>query len=77
MSFCTLTLAFLYLLRGLPFPITPLNRIFWFRDPVSFKKIYYLPLRIRLSECHKVQLGIKNLLLYSTLCSNSLELLVF
>ena len=48
MSFCTLTLAFLCLLRGLPLPITPLNWIFWFSDHLSFKEINRLPLRIRL-----------------------------
>ena len=48
MSFCTLALAFLFLLCGLPLPIPPLNRIFSFSDPVSFKEINYLPLRIRL-----------------------------
>ncbi len=49
MSFCTLmTLMFLCLLRGLPFPIPPLNRIFLFSDPVSFKEIYCVPLRLRL-----------------------------
>ncbi len=39
MSFCTLTLAFLRLLHGLPLPIPPLNRIFPFSDPVSFKEL--------------------------------------
>ncbi len=39
MLFCTLTLVFLCLLRGLPLPISPLNRIFRFGDPVSFKEI--------------------------------------
>ena len=41
MSFSTLTLAFLCLLRGLPLPISPLNRIFSFSNPisVSFKEI--------------------------------------
>ena len=56
MSFCILTLAFLCLLRGLPFPIHPLNRIFSFSDPVLFKEINYLPLRIRL-------------FLYATICT--------
>ncbi len=39
MSFCSLTLLFLCLLRGLPLPISLLNRIFRFSDPVSFKEI--------------------------------------
>ncbi len=43
-----LTLVFLFLLRGLPLPIPPLNRTFSFSDPISFKEINYLPLRIRL-----------------------------
>ncbi len=48
MSFCTLTLAFLCLLCGLPLPIPPLNYIFRFSDPVPFKEINCLPLGIRL-----------------------------
>ncbi len=48
MLFCTLTLTFLGLLCGLALPIPPLNRIFWFSDPVSFNEINYLPLCIRL-----------------------------
>ncbi len=43
-----LTLVFLFLLRGLPLPIPPLNRTFSFSDPISFKEINYLPLCIRL-----------------------------
>ncbi len=39
MSFCTSILAFLCLLHGLPLPIPPLNRIFRFSDPISFKEI--------------------------------------
>ncbi len=39
MSFCTLTLAFLCLLRGLSHPILLLTRIFRFSDPVSFKEL--------------------------------------
>ncbi len=39
---------FLCLLRGVPLPLPPLNRIFRFSDPVSFKEINCLPLRIRL-----------------------------
>ncbi len=50
MSFCILSLGFLCLLRGLPLPIPPLNRIFRFRDPVSFKEINCLPLCIRLFQ---------------------------
>ncbi len=46
MSFCTLTLAFFSLLRGLLIP--PLKIIFQFSDPVSFKEINCLPLHIRL-----------------------------
>ena len=72
---CTLTLTFLCLLCGLPLSIPPLNRIFRFSDPVSVREINYLPLRNRLFL--NMQLGLKNLLLDSTLCSNSLELLVF
>ncbi len=34
-----LILAFWCLLRGLPLPIPPLNRIFRFSNPVSFKEI--------------------------------------
>ena len=75
MSCCTLILTFLCLLCGLPLSIPPLNRIFRFSDPVSVKEINYLPLRNRLFL--NMQLGLKNLLLDSTLCSNSLELLVF
>ncbi len=37
----------------------------------------FTPLYWVVSECHKTHLGLKNLLLDSTLCSNSLELLVF
>ncbi len=48
MSFCTLTPAYLCLLRGLLLPIPLLNRIFLFSDPISFKEINYLPLHIRL-----------------------------
>ena len=56
-------------------PIPPLNSISRFSDPVSFKEIYlFTPLYWVVSKCHKVHLGLKNLLLHSTLCSNSLEL---
>ncbi len=48
MSFYTLTLAFLCLLCGLSLSVPPLNRIFRFSDPVSFKEINCLSLRIRL-----------------------------
>ncbi len=48
MSFCTLTLMFLCLLRGLPIPIPPLYRIFRFSDPIPFKEINCLPLHISL-----------------------------
>ena len=68
MSFCTLTLTFLCLLCGLPLPIFPLNRIFLFSDPGSFIVYVFV-----VSECHKMHLGFKD----STLCSKSLELLVF
>ncbi len=44
MSFCTLTLAFLCLLHGLPLPTTPLNRIFSLAIPYHSRKFNCLPL---------------------------------
>ena len=78
MSFSTLTLYYLCLLPGVPLPIPPLNRIFQFSDSYHLMKFNCLPPLISFSpKCHKMQLGLKSLLLDSTLCSNSLELLVF
>ncbi len=43
MSFCTLTLVFLCLLRGLPLPILPLNGIFSFSDPYHSRNSIIYP----------------------------------
>ena len=74
-SFFTLTLTFLCLLRGLPLP--PLNKMFWFSNPYHSRKLLFTPSYEVVSECHKTQLDFKNVLLDSTMCSNSFELLAF
>ncbi len=57
---------------------TSLNRFFSFSDPVSIPgNLLFTPLYWVVSECHKMHLGLKIVLLYSTLYSNFLELLVF
>ncbi len=61
-----------------PFPYPPLNRTFWFSDPVSFlRKLIVYPFVLDCFWMTQDALGLKNLLLDSTLCSNSLELLIF
>ncbi len=77
-SFCTLTLRFLCLLRGLSLSILPINKIFPLSDSVSFKENkLFAPLYYVVSKCHKMHLDLQNLLLDSKQCSNSLELLFF
>ncbi len=77
MSFYTLTPMFWCFLHGLPLPLLPLNRMFGFCDPISFKEINYLPLHIKLflnvTRCY----SIIKLTVRLKLCSNSLELQVF
>ncbi len=43
LSFCTLTLAFLCLLRGLPLPIPPLNRISRLAIPYHSRRLIVYP----------------------------------
>ena len=73
-SFCTLTLTFLCLLCDLSLPIPPLTKYFSLAITYHSRKLF-TPSHQVVSEWYKAH--IKNLLLDSTLCSNSLEILVF
>ncbi len=75
-SFCTLTLTFLCLLCGLPLPIPPLTKPLSLVITYHSRKLFTPPHQV-VSEWYKAHLGLKNLLLDSTLCSNSLEIHVF
>ncbi len=79
MSFCTLTLAFLCLLCDLPLPAYTSTK--WNLLVLAvriIKKIQlFTPFYWVVSKCHTTHLGLENLLFDTTLCSTSLELVLF